>query len=357
MLLGWMISSVLHHNASFSDTRSLQFILTEAAATATGAARSDHTHQQPQDVAAMHDCLTTQLPAWVHHGPQHLAHQMWEASQGQTDKVGNPVNRNDRHSHQYQLLYWPYLSKLVTRHTCGHHLLQPERQPQKQEPLRLLEIGLGCNPQRVGVGGSALAWHSLLMESPASQDDPRNVELYILEYDEGCARAWEQENPGVVTQLLTGDASSPAELRRAMEQISNPRFDVIIDDGSHINNHQITTMQFFLNDTTSDDEGYLKPGGLYVIEDIESSCYDWPANVGQAQRGPGTGGSRDCLTQKKSKTIPAEHPDEPTILGVLVEYQKQLLQWKRGKAPFQGSITHIDIHWGGAVLEKRLPGF
>lgn len=275
----------------------------------------------------LEQCLL-QLPGWVHRGPDHFRQAMWDASNGKTDKVGNPKGRNDRHSHNYQLMYWPYLSKLITRKQC----LQ-EQSSLSTTPLRFLEIGLGCNPQRVGVGGSALAWHALFQQL---QHPP--VELYVFEYDQGCARQWEQENPGIVTKLFTGDASSQQDLKRAMLESGNRPFDVIIDDGSHINDHQVMGIEYLFQD-------WIAPGGLYIIEDIESACFDWPANVGKPERGPGTGGTRDCLVQANGK---------PTILGKLIEYQKQLMHWKKGKAPFGHTVTHVDIHWGAAVVEKRL---
>jgi len=266
------------------------------------------------------------LPEWVHLGPRYWGDFFWNASGGKSDKVGKPgFNRKAQHSHQYQLVYWPYLSTLVQRKEC--------LETKKKTPLRFLEIGLGCNPQRIGVGGSALAWSAIFKDIP-------NAELYIFEYDEGCARAWEEENPGIVTKMFTGDAGLKEDLERAMIEFGNEPFDVVIDDGSHINDHQILGLEYLFRD-------WIKAGGLYIIEDIESSCFNWPANVGKAERGPGTGGTAGCMKQKQAN-------GKLTILGLLVEYQRELMNWKKGKAPFNNTVTHIDIHWGAAVIEKRL---
>jgi hypothetical protein len=43
-------------------------------------------------------------------------------------------------------------------------------------------------------------------------------------------------------------------------------FDVVIDDGSHVSAHQITSFYFLFN--------HLRAGGFYVIEDIQTSF--WP---------------------------------------------------------------------------------
>lgn len=280
----------------------------------------------------LQDCLA-QLPTWVHAGSDNFRAELWEASQGRTDKVGNPKGRKEAHSHQYQLVYYPALSHLIQRKQCLDNKVRNNNNDEttiKSLPLRFLEIGLGCNPQRVGVGGSAMAWSHMFRSLV-------DVELYIFEYDAGCAKAWQEENPGLVTGIITGDAGDPADLRRAMEEAGNRPFDVIIDDGSHINDHQVLGIEVLFQD-------WVAPGGLYVVEDIESSCYSWPANVGKPERGPATGGTQNCLQQKNGK---------PTILGKLLEYQKGLMHWKK-KAPFGGTLTHVDIHWGAAVLEKKM---
>jgi demethylmacrocin O-methyltransferase len=48
-------------------------------------------------------------------------------------------------------------------------------------------------------------------------------------------------------------------------------FDIIIDDGSHVNSHQIFTFQHLIDS--------LKPGGIYVIEDTQTSY--WPEYGGK----------------------------------------------------------------------------
>ena len=41
------------------------------------------------------------------------------------------------------------------------------------------------------------------------------------------------------------------------------KFDIIIDDGSHELNHQVTSLLFFLN--------HLKENGIYIVEDVRAS--------------------------------------------------------------------------------------
>ena len=45
------------------------------------------------------------------------------------------------------------------------------------------------------------------------------------------------------------------------------QFDIIVDDGSHLPWHQLFTFEIMF-------ETWLKPGGLYVIEDVETSYWD-----------------------------------------------------------------------------------
>jgi SAM-dependent methyltransferase len=66
-------------------------------------------------------------------------------------------------------------------------------------------------------------------------------------------------------EIFIGDQSNPADL----EQCCANQYDIIVDDGSHASSHQQITLRHLW--------GALKPGGLYVIEDLhwqpfEESC-------------------------------------------------------------------------------------
>jgi hypothetical protein len=56
------------------------------------------------------------------------------------------------------------------------------------------------------------------------------------------------------------DQSVPQSLWHAMDQTGDKEFDLIVDDGSHIPEHQITSMLVLLP--------FLRPDGLYIIEDV-----------------------------------------------------------------------------------------
>ena len=59
-------------------------------------------------------------------------------------------------------------------------------------------------------------------------------------------------------KIIIADATLP----EFTEHLGDLLFDVIIDDGSHKIEHQIATFNILKN--------YMKPGGLYIIEDIEN---------------------------------------------------------------------------------------
>jgi len=71
------------------------------------------------------------------------------------------------------------------------------------------------------------------------------------------------------TIFYVGDQSDPASMQEVLEKVYNgPRnkdkrgyrqFDIIIDDGSHVPEHQQTSFNFLWPE--------VKPGGLYIIED------------------------------------------------------------------------------------------
>jgi hypothetical protein len=83
--------------------------------------------------------------------------------------------------------------------------------------------------------------------------DEKNIFCHLG--DQGDPKYWEQFNQNV-----------------------NMQFDVIIDDGSHINSHQILTL---LNLWPR-----LKEGGTYLVEDTHTSYWNW-ADTGGKEYGGG----------------------------------------------------------------------
>ena len=76
-----------------------------------------------------------------------------------------------------------------------------------------------------------------------------------------------EAKPGMAggrTRVYTADQGSAADLDMVCER-EGP-FDIIVDDGSHLSHHQIFTFERLFPS--------LKEGGVYVIEDVQTSF--WP---------------------------------------------------------------------------------
>lgn len=262
----------------------------------------------------------TSLPKWVVGGPQYFAREMKIGSRGLTDKV------NFRHLFQY--IYQPSLARLVQ-----------EKLDTPSPKLRLMEIGLGCAPSGGMIsgrpGGSAFGWRHLFNQIPDLE-----FELHIFEFDENCLTKWHNENPWVANKVYAGDASSEKDLDRAYAESGGEPFDVIIDDASHINWHQIKTLDIMLP--------RVAVGGIFVMEDIQSACHGWTANMG-ASLGEDVGGSTDCMITTDGKE---------TILAHIMEYQRVLVgqrdpYFKEKKSKLY-DVTRIEIHTNSALLSKEV---
>ena len=83
------------------------------------------------------------------------------------------------------------------------------------KPIKLLEIGLGCN-MNYGAGKSVKVWRELFIH-------PR-FQLWEAEFDEACARKHHNSSE---YSLLVGDQGDVATLNRWVEE-SGGKFDIII---------------------------------------------------------------------------------------------------------------------------------
>ncbi len=69
------------------------------------------------------------------------------------------------------------------------------------------------------------------------------------------------------TQIMIGDQGDRDFWRQFREQV--PQLDIVIDDGSHIPEHQSVTMEELLP--------HLRPGGVFLCEDVhhEDNAFTW----------------------------------------------------------------------------------
>lgn len=115
-------------------------------------------------------------------------------------------------------------------------------------PVKILEIGIGGSGEAGSGGASLRMWKHYF----------RRGIVYGLDiYDKSHVA-----EPRV--RVLQGDQGD-FEFLNALGKDVGP-FDIIIDDGSHVNQHVITSFSALFP--------HLRTGGLYVVEDVQTSY--WP---------------------------------------------------------------------------------
>lgn len=108
------------------------------------------------------------------------------------------------------------------------------------KPVNLLEIGIHQTD-------SIKLWRSYFNE----------VSIYGIDINPK-----EFDDPSV--KIFQVDQSKESQLTEFVNTV-NVEFDIIIDDGSHVPDHQKLTLKKLWN--------LLKPGGVYIIEDIETTYW------------------------------------------------------------------------------------
>jgi hypothetical protein len=120
--------------------------------------------------------------------------------------------------------------------------------PLREQRVRLLEIGVGGYDAPDEGGGSLLMWKYYF----------RRGLVYGLDiFDKSSL------DEARLTTVM-GSQSDPARLAEVAEQIGP--LDIVIDDGSHLSGDVVTAFTALFP--------RLRPGGLYVIEDLQTSY--WP---------------------------------------------------------------------------------
>ena len=64
-------------------------------------------------------------------------------------------------------------------------------------------------------------------------------------------------------QVFLCDGTNEEQINNFLNKIGNPKFDIIIDDGSHQFNHQMKSLLIFMN--------HLTDNGIYILEDLHTS--------------------------------------------------------------------------------------
>ena len=146
-------------------------------------------------------------------------------------------------------LFWAHRGPLSDKWEQYIPIYECELRPylERSAPIVLLEIG-------VQNGGSLEIWHKLL---------PPHSRVVGMDIDERCRELKLSEG----IELHIGDATQKAFVNSALGETC---FDIIIDDGSHRSNDIIASFDILF--------GRLKPGGIYIVEDLH--CSYWPAYGG-----------------------------------------------------------------------------
>lgn len=155
------------------------------------------------------------------------------------------------------------------------------------KPVRLLEIGVGGYAGAIG-GESLRMWESYF----------RRGRIYGIDlYDKTALSG------GRVKVFHSSQVDAPKLTALARE--IGP-FDFIIDDGSHLNAHQIETFGILWP--------HLKDGGAYIVEDVQTSY--WPSYGGAAVGTPGY--ARSCMHWFKNLADSVNLPEflEPAPPGL-----------------------------------------
>ncbi|GAA3861874.1 class I SAM-dependent methyltransferase [Saccharothrix violaceirubra] len=141
-------------------------------------------------------------------------------------------------------------------------------------PLRVLEIGVGGYAHPSYGGESLRVWKRYFH---------RGLVFGVDVFDKSGV-----DEPRIVTAVV--DQSDPDALV-ALDERYGP-FDIVIDDGSHVNAHVRTALDVLFP--------RLRPGGLYVIEDLWTS---YCAGYGGDEDGPAGDGTSIGLLKRVAEGI------------------------------------------------------
>lgn len=149
------------------------------------------------------------------------------ARKHETDKGGRHYRYGGGDSdtcHEYTPVYWDLFHDRV------------------ETVKTVLEIG-------VNAGSSLRMWEEFFP----------NARIIGIDSNHGCLF-----NAGRIN-CYAADQNNPHDLRNALQAANASSFDMIVDDGSHELEHQITSMKTLLQ--------FMAPDGIYVIEDMHYDCH------------------------------------------------------------------------------------
>lgn len=199
---------------------------------------------------------------------------------------------------------WGVLHRFTPHY--DHHLRRL-----RNEAVRVLEIGVGGYAFMPG-GGSLKMWKRYFHRGQIFGTDI---------FDKSHADE-------LRVKTLVADQNDPDQMRRLA--VEHGPFDVVIDDGSHVNGHVRTAFHTLFP--------HLNAGGVYVIEDLWTAFC--PGFGGEDARRPGPGTSLDLVKE----------------LVDSIQYE----EWRGGAGEDAASVAAtavgLHVHHNIAFIEKGVNG-
>lgn len=161
-------------------------------------------------------------------------------------------------------------------------------------PIDILEIGIGAPGDPHAGGASLRMWNEYFPKA----------RIYAIDIEDKSPH--EQER----IKIYRGSQNDTQFLDRVASEVGG--FDIIIDDGSHINEHILTSFTVLFP--------FLRIGGLYVIEDLQTSYWsDYGGNPGDLNDpATGMGMLKQLIDGINHQFIPnrSDQPHDKEITGV-----------------------------------------
>jgi len=158
----------------------------------------------------------------------------------------------------FQKLMLSHPSDKWTSHSFGPHYFR-HFLPRRLKTTKILEIGVGgYMDQTRGYSEPTAGGHSLRFWKAFFP----NAQVFAIDIEDKSPLAESR------IRILQGSQTDVTFLEKVVEESGG--FDIIIDDGSHVNSHVIETFKFLFPALAED--------GLYVVEDTQTSY--WPEGYG-----------------------------------------------------------------------------
>ena len=160
---------------------------------------------------------------------EQFMHKLTEyANRYLTDKGSHSLwDTNDSYGHNFTEFYGPYFDKYIGKHP------------------KIFEIGVLC-------GASLEVWNDFF---------EGDCEIYAIDTDLS-----HNEYKASNVHIFQCDQNNVEQLREVLNKIGNIKFDIIIDDGSHISSYTLTSLKELYKSVNKD--------GIYIIEDLHTYCWD-----------------------------------------------------------------------------------